>query len=192
MANYPGLSLGAVGSATFSGALTPNPAANTYNLGGGGGTLTVNASLGGSSGAVFAPGYLVLGAVSFTGSSTIDSVRHRRVERPERNASGQHSTRHRRHGHGRAAACAANQLGPNCVIATNGSSGNAAYLKLMGYSQTVGGISATNGAAIIENTETESNAAAATLTVNGAGHVYLQRLPAQYEHGLQRLLRSIS
>ncbi len=169
MANYPGLSLGAVGTATFSGALTPNPAANTYNLGGGGGTLTVNASLGGSSGAVFAPGYLVLGAVSFTGSSTIDSGATVVLNGPNATLPG--SIQLGTGGTGTAVLQlgAANQLGPNCVIATNGSSGNAAYLKLMGYSQTVGGISATNGAAIIENTETESNAAAATLTVNGAG-----------------------
>ena len=56
------------------------------------------------------------------------------------------------------------------MITNNGSNGNGTYLKLMGNSQTVGGISDTTGAAVIENTETESNVASATLTVNNAAN----------------------
>ena len=42
--NAPGVSLGAIGTVSFSGSLTPAP--STYRLGGGGGTLTVSGNLG--------------------------------------------------------------------------------------------------------------------------------------------------
>jgi fibronectin-binding autotransporter adhesin len=169
MANYPSLSLGALGSATFSGVLTPNLASNTYYLGGGGGTLSIASPLGGGSGALFAPGYLILGASSFTGSSTISSGATVLLNSSTATLPGSIQLGTAGTGTAVLQLGAANQLGPNCVISGNGTTGNAAYLKLMGYNQTVGGISATNGAAIIENTEAESNAAAATLTVNTAG-----------------------
>ena len=74
--NAPGLSrvsLGAVGSATFSGSLTP--AGNTYRLGGGGG-LTVASPLTGTAGLVVngngMPGLVTLtGANSFAGGATV-------------------------------------------------------------------------------------------------------------------------
>ncbi|HEX4000413.1 MAG TPA: PA14 domain-containing protein, partial [Pirellulales bacterium] len=61
---------------------------------------------------------------------------------------------------------APNQFGPNTTVAFNDSSGNYGFLKLMGNSQIVAGISDTDGAGVIENTEAETSAAAATLTVN--------------------------
>ncbi len=72
--NAPGLtnvSLGAIGAAAYSGAITP--AGTTYSLGGGGGALTVSSSLGGGDGLLVAqPGEVVLtGSNTYTGSTTI-------------------------------------------------------------------------------------------------------------------------
>lgn len=78
--NYNSLSLGAVGSVSYSGVLTP--AANTYRLGGGGGTLTVSSNLletatpgtalvvgpVGNSGTV-----ILTGNNTFTGNTTINA-----------------------------------------------------------------------------------------------------------------------
>ena len=71
MGNYGSLSLGASGNVTFSGTLTPS--GSTYNLGGGGGTLTftptitVAASLN-----VSGPAAVVLTSVeTYSGSTTI-------------------------------------------------------------------------------------------------------------------------
>ncbi len=74
-ANLASVSLGAVGSATFTGTLTPNGTA--YLLGGGGGTLTLpNASAltGSNSLQVVGPGVVVLTASNnYTGATTISS-----------------------------------------------------------------------------------------------------------------------
>src|SRR5579884_2211569 len=75
--NAPGLtnvSLGAVGSATFSGTLTP--AAGNYRLGGGGGTLTVSSLLSGGNGLVVngsgSPGTVILSSNgNYTGPTTV-------------------------------------------------------------------------------------------------------------------------
>ena len=72
--NAPGLahlSLGAIGAATYSGALTP--AGTTYCLGGGGGVLTVSSSLGGANGLLVAqPGEVILtGANVYSGPTTV-------------------------------------------------------------------------------------------------------------------------
>ena len=77
MANYPALSLGATGSTTYSGSLTPS--ASTYYLGGGGGALTMGTafSFAGSNGAfISGPGSVVLppgNATSYTGPTAIGS-----------------------------------------------------------------------------------------------------------------------
>ena len=47
MSGYASLSLGASGSVTFNGTLTPS--GTTYNLGGGGGTLTFTPAITGAS-----------------------------------------------------------------------------------------------------------------------------------------------
>src|SRR5205807_564449 len=75
--NTPGLtkmSLGAVGSATYSGILTP--AGNTYRLGGGGGDLTVTSALTEPASLVIngngSPGTVTLtGANTYSGGTTI-------------------------------------------------------------------------------------------------------------------------
>ena len=71
MAGYPSLSLGASGSVTFNGTLTP--AGTTYNLGGGGGTLTFTPTITGvASLNVSGPGNVVLaGAESYSGPTTV-------------------------------------------------------------------------------------------------------------------------
>ena len=77
MASYPGLYIGASGNATFSGSLTP-AAANVYQLGGGGGSLTyptaltggntLNAFGGGSGGTL-----ILTGINTYTGPTAIGS-----------------------------------------------------------------------------------------------------------------------
>jgi autotransporter-associated beta strand protein len=73
-ATLPNASLGAVGSFTYSGALTPN--GTTYRLGGGGGTLTVDSILTGSGNSlvVSGPGTVILsGANDYGGATTVSS-----------------------------------------------------------------------------------------------------------------------
>jgi autotransporter-associated beta strand protein len=74
-ANLPSMSLGAVGSATFTGTLTPN--GSTYLLGGGGGILTLpnaNALTGSRSLQVSGPGTVALTTTNnYTGITTVSS-----------------------------------------------------------------------------------------------------------------------
>ncbi len=67
---YSGLSLGAIGAFTYSGALTPN--GTTYQLGGGGGTLTIANALTGASDAlvVESTGTVILSALGTYGGGT--------------------------------------------------------------------------------------------------------------------------
>ena len=72
MGSWASLSLGASGAATFSGTLTP--AGTTYELGGGGGTLTFSPTLTGSySVAITGPGTVVLssGSNTYNGGTTV-------------------------------------------------------------------------------------------------------------------------
>ena len=73
MGSYASLSLGAIGNVTYSGTLTPS--GTTYNLGGGGGTLTfTRAMTGARSLDVSGPGFVVLtGSNSYTGGTTVAS-----------------------------------------------------------------------------------------------------------------------
>jgi len=73
-ATLPNASLGATGTYTYSGTLTPN--GTTYRLGGGGGTLTVSSALtgGGDSLVVTGPGTVILsGTNSYGGATTVSS-----------------------------------------------------------------------------------------------------------------------
>ena len=166
---YAGLSLGAVGSVTYGGVLTPSTVTNTYFLGGGGGTLNVNTTLSGANSALIFPGTVALvQSNSFSGPVTLQSG-----ARLVLSNSGDRLLGSIQLGTGGAGTAvlqfgAPNQLAATSVITNNGSNGNGTYLKLMGNSQTVGGISDTTGAGVIENTETENNVSAATLTVNNA------------------------
>lgn len=74
-ADLTAASLGAVGTATYSGTLVPNGA--TYRLGGGGGTLTVSSALSGANSLVVhgsgSGGTVVLSATnSYTGTTTVN------------------------------------------------------------------------------------------------------------------------
>jgi autotransporter-associated beta strand protein len=71
MSGYASLSLGASGSVTYSGILTPS--GTTYNLGGGGGTLTFTPSITGAASLnVGGPGAVVLtGGNTYTGGTTV-------------------------------------------------------------------------------------------------------------------------
>ncbi len=74
MAGYANLSLGASGAATYNGILTP--AATTWQLGGGGGTLTFASALTGSNSlAVSGPGMVVLTSANntYNGGTTVAS-----------------------------------------------------------------------------------------------------------------------
>ena len=73
MGSYGGLSLGAVAAgATYSGTLTPS--GSTYNLGGGGGILTVSSNLAGAGNSLNLAGSVVLsGANTYGGGTTISS-----------------------------------------------------------------------------------------------------------------------
>ena len=73
MAGYPSLSLGASGSVTFNGTLTP--AGSTLNLGGGGGTLTFTPAITGTGGLnVSGPGNVVLASAdTSSGPTTVSS-----------------------------------------------------------------------------------------------------------------------
>lgn len=80
---FPNLSLGAYGSATYTGTLTPNSSA--YYLGGGGGTLTManaNAITGaGRTLTINAPGTVILaGANDYTGATTVSAGATLQVE----------------------------------------------------------------------------------------------------------------
>jgi autotransporter-associated beta strand protein len=63
-----------------------------------------------------------------------------------------------------------NQLAPNGTITFDGAASGVAVLKLLGNSQTVGGISGNGGNNVIQNSGGESNIAPATLTINNAGN----------------------
>ena len=66
--NYPSLSLGSVGSSTYSGTLTPG--GGNYRLGGGGGTLTVSSPLNNASAGLIVNGNGASGTVVLTGTHT--------------------------------------------------------------------------------------------------------------------------
>jgi autotransporter-associated beta strand protein len=74
-ADYPGMSVGGVGNATYSGSLTPG--GDAYRLGGGAGNLTVASVLTGESGlVVVGPGTVTLtGANDFTGGTSLTGGR---------------------------------------------------------------------------------------------------------------------
>jgi autotransporter-associated beta strand protein len=76
LTNYTGASLGAFGTISYSGSITPG--GSTYRFGGGGGTLTVSSPLSGANaieiGSAGGGGNVVLtGTNSFTGGATISS-----------------------------------------------------------------------------------------------------------------------
>ena len=71
MGSYTGLSLGATGSYTYSGTLTP--AGTTYRLGGGGGTLTVSSVLSGARDLVVQGNVDLTGTNTYTGGTTINA-----------------------------------------------------------------------------------------------------------------------
>lgn len=76
-ANLTNTSLGTTGTFTYNGTLTPN--ANTYRLGGGGGTLTVSSTLSGANSLIMdgngtTAGTVILGAANtYTGGTTVNS-----------------------------------------------------------------------------------------------------------------------
>ena len=73
MGSYASLSLGASGAATYSGVFTPS--GSTYNLGGGGGTLTFTPAMTGAASLnVNGPGAVVLsGSNTYSGGTTVAS-----------------------------------------------------------------------------------------------------------------------
>jgi autotransporter-associated beta strand protein len=82
--NYPGLSLGALASATYSGTLTPSSV--NYYLGGGGGTLTFASQLTGAANLIVGsagPGTVILTqANNFAGGTTVNAGSTLRLASP--------------------------------------------------------------------------------------------------------------
>ena len=178
-AGFSGLSLGAAGTQTYSGTITP--ANNTYFLGGGGGTLvlpgTVVLTDSGSTpqGLVVNGNVTLLGSSTYSGGTTIgnNSGNATLVLANSGGAAIQSSVTIGNAATGGSAWLqmgAANQFGPNSALTFNPGSGVYGFFKLMGFNQTVAGISDTTGRGVIEDTESEAGYAAATLTVSNTAN----------------------
>ena len=139
-ANLANVSLGAITIATFSGTLVPN--GTTYDLGGGGGNLTVSSTLSGGNAVLIGntgTGSVVLsGNNSFSGGVTIDGTLIL-------GSTG-----------------ALNSSTPNAITFNGGT--NTTVLGLAGNSASVGNLTVSSGTPIIENAAGTS-VANATLTV---------------------------
>ena len=178
---FNSLSLGAVGTQTYTGTITP--ANNTYFLGGGGGMLVLPGSPALTNSGTTPQSLVVSGGVTLAGSNTFTGLTT--VSNAPSgytlllaSSSGPAITGNVQIGNSVAGGAATvylaigaaqNQFGPGTVVSF---AANNSYpvLKLMGYNQTVAGISDPAGVGYIENTQGETGIGSSVLTVNNTAN----------------------